>query len=137
MRVEPEADPVDDSRHRTALSEPEDRAQLGHLRLADPLQGQVGSGTEGPVVVGEDGTIYVAWRKIHDGSVRDWQGHSPQFTPGKNFSGTGGFGPWMVTADEIPDPTELHLQTRLNGEVVQDTDVSLLIASIPRMMIAT
>ena len=40
----------------------------------------------------------------------------------------------MVTADEIPDPTKLHLQTRLNGQVVQDTDVSLLITSIPKLI---
>ena len=54
--------------------------------------------------------------------------------PGKTFADTGAFGPWMVTADEIPDPTRLHLQTRLNGQVVQDTEVSLLITSIPRLI---
>ncbi|OWT57541.1 fumarylacetoacetate hydrolase family protein [Candidimonas nitroreducens] len=70
----------------------------------------------------------------NDGSVRDWQKHTHQFMPGKTFAGTGGFGPWLVTADEIPDPSRLHLQTRLNGQVVQDTDVSLLITSIPRLI---
>ncbi|WP_138470767.1 fumarylacetoacetate hydrolase family protein [Poseidonocella sp. HB161398] len=70
----------------------------------------------------------------NDGSVRDWQKHTHQFMPGKTFAGTGGFGPWMVTADEIPDPTSLHLQTRLNGEVVQDTSVALLVTSIPRLI---
>lgn len=70
----------------------------------------------------------------NDGSIRDWQKHTHQFMPGKTFAGTGGFGPWMVTADEIPDPTRLHLQTRLNGQIVQDTDVSLLITSIPRLI---
>ncbi len=70
----------------------------------------------------------------NDGSVRDWQKHTHQFMPGKTFAGTGAFGPWMVTADEIPDPAKLHLQTRLNGQVVQDTDVSLLITSIPRLI---
>lgn len=70
----------------------------------------------------------------NDASVRDWQKHTHQFMPGKTFAGTGAFGPWMVTADEIPDPTTLRLQTRLNGQVVQDTDVSLLIASIPRLI---
>ena len=39
----------------------------------------------------------------NDGSIRDWQRHTSQFAPGKNFVGTGGFGPWMVTTDEIPD----------------------------------
>lgn len=70
----------------------------------------------------------------NDASVRDWQKHTHQFMPGKTFAGTGAFGPWMVTADEIPDPTALHLQTRLNGQIVQDTDVSLLITSIPRLI---
>ncbi|MGG7565175.1 fumarylacetoacetate hydrolase family protein [Rhodovulum sp. DZ06] len=70
----------------------------------------------------------------NDGSIRDWQRHTHQFLPGKTFAGTGGFGPWMVTADEIPDPAALHLSTRINGEVVQDADVSLMIASVPRLI---
>jgi len=52
-----------------------------------------------------------------DGSVRDFQKHS--VTAGKNFPGTGPLGPWLVTADEIPDPQTLELTTRLNGTVVQ------------------
>ena len=39
----------------------------------------------------------------NDGSIREWQRHTSQFTPGKNFPGTGGFGPWIVTPDEIGD----------------------------------
>lgn len=70
----------------------------------------------------------------NDGSVRDWQKHTHQFMPGKTFAKTGPFGPWMVTADEIPDPSRLRLQTRLNGEVMQDTSTELLIASIPRLI---
>ncbi|MFV1878699.1 fumarylacetoacetate hydrolase family protein [Nioella sp.] len=70
----------------------------------------------------------------NDGSVRDWQKHTHQFMPGKTFANTGPFGPWMVTADEIPDPSRLRLQTRLNGEVMQDTSTELLIASIPRLI---
>ncbi|MGO4854076.1 fumarylacetoacetate hydrolase family protein [Phaeovulum sp. W22_SRMD_FR3] len=70
----------------------------------------------------------------NDASVRDWQKHTHQFMPGKTFADTGAFGPWMVSADKIPDPTRLHLQTRLNGTVVQDTDLSMLISSIPRLI---
>lgn len=70
----------------------------------------------------------------NDASVRDWQKHTHQFMPGKTFADTGAFGPWMVTADEIPDPAKLHLVTRLNGEVMQDTTTDLLIASIPRLI---
>ena len=67
----------------------------------------------------------------NDGSIRDWQRHTSQFTPGKNFVGTGGFGPWMVTTDEIPDPTSMHLVTRLNGETLQDATTDLLVFTVP------
>ncbi|MEO6407129.1 MAG: fumarylacetoacetate hydrolase family protein, partial [Burkholderiaceae bacterium] len=61
----------------------------------------------------------------NDGSVRDWQWATTQWTAGKNFVATGGFGPWMVTADEIPPNTELTLSTRLNGEQMQHTTTAL------------
>lgn len=70
----------------------------------------------------------------NDASVRDWQKHTHQFMPGKTFAGTGGFGPWIVTADEIPDPSRLHLVTRLNGVVVQDTTTDLLITDVPALV---
>jgi len=70
----------------------------------------------------------------NDATVRDWQRHTPQFTPGKNFPATGAFGPWLVTADEIADPGQLHLQTRFNGEVVQDASTADLIFSIPALI---
>jgi len=59
-----------------------------------------------------------------DGSVRDWQRHTTQFIPGKNFPATGGCGPWLVTTDEIPDPARLELETRVNGEVLQSAPTS-------------
>ena len=67
----------------------------------------------------------------NDGSVRDWQRHPSQFTPGKNFRHTGPFGPWLVTTDEIPDPSTLTLTTRLNGEVMQHATTDLLIFTVP------
>jgi len=70
----------------------------------------------------------------NEGSVRDYQRHTAQYLPGKTFFGTGAFGPWMVTADEIPDPSALHLQTRLNGQVVQDTDLTLMITPVPQII---
>lgn len=70
----------------------------------------------------------------NDGSLRDWQRHTSQWTPGKNFPATGAFGPWLVTADEIPDPTKLSLATRLNGQTVQNATVDLLIFSIPEII---
>jgi 2-keto-4-pentenoate hydratase/2-oxohepta-3-ene-1,7-dioic acid hydratase in catechol pathway len=70
---------------------------------------------------------YVAgYSCFNDGSVRDYQRHSPQFTPGKNFHASGAFGPWLVTTDEIPDPRKLTLTTRLNGTVMQHETVGEL-----------
>lgn len=67
----------------------------------------------------------------NDGSVRDWQSHTHQWTPGKNFPATGGFGPALVTPDEIPDLSDCMLTTRLNGQVMQQAPISDLIFSIP------
>ncbi|MCP5092382.1 MAG: fumarylacetoacetate hydrolase family protein [Gammaproteobacteria bacterium] len=69
-----------------------------------------------------------------DGSVRDWQRHTPQFTPGKNFHQSGAIGPYLVTADEIPDPSVLHLTTSVNGETMQVGQVSDLVFDIPALI---
>jgi len=59
----------------------------------------------------------------NDGSVRDYQRKTSQWTIGKNFDGTGGFGPWLVTADELPAGCAgLRIQSRLNGKVMQDAN---------------
>jgi len=78
--------------------------------------------------------VVAGYACYNDASVRDWQRHTHQFMPGKTFAGTGAFGPWMVGADEIPDPSALHLVTRLNGTVVQNTTTDLMIASVPRLI---
>jgi 2-keto-4-pentenoate hydratase/2-oxohepta-3-ene-1,7-dioic acid hydratase in catechol pathway len=67
-----------------------------------------------------------------DGSVRDFQKFS--VTSGKNFAGTGPLGPWLVTTDEIPDPSRLTLTTRLNDTQVQHSATDLLIYSIPQII---
>ena len=68
---------------------------------------------------------------FHDGSVRDWQRHNIQFTPGKNFPATAGFGPELVTPAGVPDLASQRVQTRVNGELVQDQPISDLIWDIP------
>jgi len=81
-----------------------------------------------------------AWTHIagyavyNDFSVRDWQRASSQWLPGKTFPGTGGFGPYLVTADEVGDVTELQLETRVNGEVRQSAAVSDLVFDIPTII---
>jgi 2-keto-4-pentenoate hydratase/2-oxohepta-3-ene-1,7-dioic acid hydratase in catechol pathway len=61
---------------------------------------------------------------FNDASVRDWQRHTSQFTPGKNFPSTGGFGPALVTPDEVADLSSERVQTRLNCELLQDQPIS-------------
>ena len=70
----------------------------------------------------------------NDGSIRDWQRHTSQFTAGKNFPGTGAFGPWMVTADEIPPDTVMTLTGRLNGLEVQRATSEQMIFKIPALI---
>jgi 2-keto-4-pentenoate hydratase/2-oxohepta-3-ene-1,7-dioic acid hydratase in catechol pathway len=77
-------------------------------------------------------SIVAGYSCFNDGSVRDWQKHTSQFIPGKNFPKTGAFGPWLVTADEIPDPGKLMLETRLNGETVQSDSTSNMLFSVQR-----
>lgn len=67
-----------------------------------------------------------------DGSLRDWQQHTT--TSGKNFFRSGACGPWMVTADAVPDPTALTLASRLNGKEVQHASTGDLIYDIPTLL---
>lgn len=95
------------------------------------------------IVIGQGGRRIAeadAWKHIagyacyNDGSIRDWQTATPQWTAGKNFWRTGGFGPWMVTRDEIADAQVMTLVTRLNGQEMQRTTTDKLIHSIPRQI---
>ena len=71
---------------------------------------------------------------FNDGSVREWQFHAKQIASGKNFESTGGFGPWLVTADEIEPERPLKLEVRLNGEVVQSSHTGHMIFGVARMI---
>lgn len=71
---------------------------------------------------------------FNDVSVRDWQNHTSQFTPGKNFPATGPLGPVMVTSDEIGDPRPLRITGRVDGAVMQDAHISDMIFSIPEIV---
>lgn len=120
-------------------------SQIGHgAALVKPLESDdfdyegelaVIIGKAGRRISEADSLDYVAgYACYNDGSVRDWQRHTSQFMPGKTFAGTGAFGPWMVTTDEIPDPSTMRLVTRLNGQVVQDTTTDFLITSVQRLI---
>jgi 2-keto-4-pentenoate hydratase/2-oxohepta-3-ene-1,7-dioic acid hydratase in catechol pathway len=138
--------------HRTETKRPETKYPSIFTRFADT---QVGHETpvlrpsfstafdyegELAVVIGRPGrhiseqdvSAHIAgYSCYNDVSVRDWQRHTAQWTPGKNFPSTGAFGPSLVTPDEIPDLGALTLTTRLNGEVMQEAPISDLIFSVP------
>lgn len=77
----------------------------------------------------------IGYSIFNDASVRDYQMRTPQWTIGKNFDGTGAFGPWFVTADELPrGATGLKLQTRLQGTIVQSASTSDLIFDVATLV---
>jgi 2-keto-4-pentenoate hydratase/2-oxohepta-3-ene-1,7-dioic acid hydratase in catechol pathway len=96
------------------------------------------------VVIGKPGRRILQERALdhvagyslfNDASVRDFQLRTPQWTMGKNFDGTGSFGPWLVTPDAVPPGARgLRIQGRLNGRVMQDSRTDLLIFSVPALI---
>jgi 2-keto-4-pentenoate hydratase/2-oxohepta-3-ene-1,7-dioic acid hydratase in catechol pathway len=95
------------------------------------------------LVVGSPGrriAEHDAWNHIagvscfNDGSVRDWQSHTHQFTPGKNFPLTGAFGPALVTPDELPADRVLQVETRVNGRTLQQASTDQMIFPVPRLV---
>lgn len=89
-------------------------------------------GKSGRHVSEADAMDYVAGYSVfNDGSIRDWQFHTKQITPGKNFYSTAALGPWMVTKDDVPDPHNLSIKTWLNGQSVQDGTSRDMLFKIP------
>ena len=77
--------------------------------------------------------VIFGYTAFNDGSVRDYQRRTAQWTAGKNFDGTGALGPWIVTADELPPGASgLGIQSRLNGQVMQSSNTENMLFSVPR-----
>ena len=92
-------------------------------------------GKRGRHIPAADALDYIAgYSCFNDASVRDWQKHTKQATPGKNFFATGALGPWMVTSDEVANAHDLSIRTRLNGGVMQDSRTSAMLFDIPVFM---
>ncbi|ABE36864.1 fumarylacetoacetate (FAA) hydrolase family protein [Paraburkholderia xenovorans LB400] len=113
-------------------------SQVGHRQamLRPPESQQFDFEGEIAIIIGQGGRRIAernAWRHIagyacyNDGSIRDWQRHTGQWGPGKNFYRTGAFGPWMVTSDEIEPGASMTLVTRLNGNEMQRATTDMLI----------
>nr|WP_295740381.1 fumarylacetoacetate hydrolase family protein [uncultured Acidocella sp.] len=116
-------------------------SQIGHMApiLRPKLSNDLDYEGELAVIIGKPGRYIpraeamahiAGYACYNDGSVRDFQRHTMQFTPGKNFPDTGAFGPWMMTPDELGPLAALRLQTRLNGEVVQEARIEQMIFDI-------
>ena len=89
-------------------------------------------GRGGRYIPAKDAMRHVAGYTCHnDATLRDWQRHTTQFTPGKTFPGTGPLGPYLVTADELLDLDKQTLVTRLNDVIVQSASIGDMIFSIP------
>ena len=117
-------------------------SQIGHQRpiIRPIVSEQLDWEGELAVVIGKAGRhipeqtalSHVAGYSVYnDASIREYQFHAKQIAAGKNFDGTGAFGPWLVTTDELADATNLNIQTRLNGQVVQLSNTQQMIFKIP------
>ncbi|MFB9858749.1 fumarylacetoacetate hydrolase family protein [Paenarthrobacter aurescens] len=120
-------------------------SQMGHLQPAlmpassskFDYEGEMALviGKEGFHVSEEDAFDHVAgYAAYNDFSVRDWQVATTQWTPGKNFPSTGGFGPYLVPAVDLGDVDDLILETRVNGDVRQKASVADLYFTIPQLI---
>lgn len=114
-------------------------SQVGHNRpiLRPPESDLLDYEGEIALIVGKGGRRIDPARALehiagyacfNEGTLRDWTRHGVfNVTAGKNFAASGSFGPWMATADEISDPEDIHIRTRVNGEVRQDDTTANLI----------
>jgi 2-keto-4-pentenoate hydratase/2-oxohepta-3-ene-1,7-dioic acid hydratase in catechol pathway len=85
------------------------------------------------VVMGPDGEV-AGYAVADDLSARDLQRREPQWTRAKGFDGSCPFGPWITTADEVPEPGDLGLRTWVNGDLRQDSRTNDLIFSVPQLV---
>jgi 2-keto-4-pentenoate hydratase/2-oxohepta-3-ene-1,7-dioic acid hydratase in catechol pathway len=120
-------------------------SQMGHLQpaLMPASTNEFDYEGEMALVVGKDGfhiaeteamELVAGYAAYNDFSVRDWQLATTQWTPGKNFPGTGAFGPYLVPASDLGDVRDLTLETRVNGEIRQKASVADLYFDIPQLL---
>jgi 5-carboxymethyl-2-hydroxymuconate isomerase len=121
-------------------------AQAAHLQpILRPLEseqldyeGEIALviGRRGRRIAQADAMHYVAgYACYNEGSIRDWMKHGVyNVTAGKNFDASGSFGPWMTTADEIKDPTNMRITTRVNSVTVQEDTTANMIAPFTRLI---
>lgn len=114
--------------HREPIRRPHESSALDYeAELAVVI------GRKGRRIQRDKALDYVAgYSLFNDATIRDFQLRTPQWTMGKNFDGTGAFGPWLVTPDAVPLGAEgLRIQGRLNGKVMQESRTDRLIFNVP------
>ena len=117
--------------HGAAIRRPEASIQLDYEGEMVAIIGKAGR----HIAPGKALSHVAGYSIFNDASIRDFQTKSPQWTVGKNFDGTGSFGPIFVTADELPPGGKgLRIQTRLNGEVVQNASTSDMIFDVASLI---
>ncbi|MBB6408572.1 fumarylacetoacetate hydrolase family protein [Mesorhizobium sangaii] len=117
--------------HGAAIRRPEASIQLDYEGEMVAIIGKAGR----HIAPGQALSHVAGYSIFNDASIRDFQTKSPQWTVGKNFDGTGSFGPIFVTADELPPGGKgLRIQTRLNGEVVQNASTSDMIFDVASLI---
>jgi 2-keto-4-pentenoate hydratase/2-oxohepta-3-ene-1,7-dioic acid hydratase in catechol pathway len=122
---------------------PESITGAGSALIVPRVSEQLDFEAELAVVIGKGGRYidqtealsHVAgYTCCNEGSVRDWQVHTSQVSPGKNFFHSGALGPWMVSADEITEPGKLAITSRVNGRTMQSSNTAKMIFDIPAIV---
>ena len=120
------------NKQTTCIAGPYDQIEPGVTEKLDyevELAAVIGTAAKG--VSEADAPAHVfGYTVANDVSARDWQFHTPTFTMGKSFDTHGPIGPWIVTADEIPDPHALDLRAYVNGELRQSSNTAGMIANL-------
>jgi 2-keto-4-pentenoate hydratase/2-oxohepta-3-ene-1,7-dioic acid hydratase in catechol pathway len=121
----------------SSLAGPFDPIQLPAEDAQVDFEGELGVviGRTAKRVTESEAMNYVAGYVVfNDVSARKWQFDDGQWTRGKSCDSFAPNGPWLVTADEVPDAGALHIETRVNGEVLQSSNTNQLIFGIPRLI---
>jgi 2-keto-4-pentenoate hydratase/2-oxohepta-3-ene-1,7-dioic acid hydratase in catechol pathway len=120
------------NKQTTCITGPYDRIEPGVTEKLDyevELCLVIGKPAKG--VAREQAKAHVfGYMVANDVSARDWQFHTPTFTMGKSFDTHGPIGPWVVTADEVPDPHALELRSYVNGRIRQQSNTRLMVHDI-------
>ena len=125
------------SKYATSVIGPEEPIRLPRVSTKPDYEAELAViiGKAGRYIKERDAMSHIAgYSCYNDVSVRDWQRHSSQWTPGKNFPRTGPFGPFLVTPDEAGELAGKKIQTRLNRDVVQDSTLDMMIFPVPKLI---